>query len=603
MKESIRTLSFVGVALVAAALAWFVSAGSAPAEAEAFAKVGDAFYPEFTDPTEAGSLEIISYDEDAGRVRKFQVELDRGRWRIPSHHGYPADAKDQLEKVAASLIGITRQALAGRRANAHERFGVVQPPETSTVDEDEALEGLGQRIVLKDKAGNVLADYILGKRVAGQDNMYFVRTPDEDDTYRAEIELDVSTKFGDWVEKDLLKLDRNNLLSIELKTPKFEMVQTPLGPAKAIVGENSLAVHRDETGPGSDWKIDGLDAKTEEIDTSGVSGIQTGLDSLELLGVRPKPQGITADLTLDLERFSKDRHPQEQLNELRDDLNARGFELAMLRRDQGQQSQPKLLLFGEGGELIAKTNEGLVYHIHFGKEFLGTQQDIEVGKTELADEEGKKVEDDEKSDAEGTGKSKTTLSRYLFIRVELDESLLGEAPKKPEEPQKPEGLKEEQPAKQAPQDEKKEKTPEELKQEELKREYDSKMALYRNELAAYEEDNKEYQEKRKAGKAKADELNSRFREWYYVIPASSYENLTFTRDDVVKAKGQEEPKTETPSATTNPQSSTLRRTLSDLENLVKGGAKAGDAPKPAIAEKPEAETEPAKPDEAGTKED
>lgn len=570
MTENVRTLSFVGVALASVAIAWFVHAGSQPEEPAAFAKVGTEFYPDFDDPTEAGSLEITNFDKQAKKIQKFKVELQKGRWRIPSHHGYPADVKDRLEKAAASLTGITRKAVADRRAASHERFGVLAPPETDAIEDPDALEGVGQRIVLKDKSGNVLADYILGKRVAGQDNLYFVRTPDEDETYHAEIDIDVSTKFSDWVETDLLKLDRNNLLSVELKTPKFEMVQTPFGPAEQLVGENSLKVHRDETGPTAKWITSELKPETEEINTSGIGEIQTGLDSLELAGVRPKPPGLTPKLTLDFEKFPKNQSPQNHFREMRSELASRGFHLVLPRNETDEE---KFLLFGDGGELVAQSNEGLVYHLHFGAAFNGTNQEIEVGKTEVADEKGEEVAEPEKDNKE-TNKPKQTLSRFMFIRVEFDESLLGKAPTEPKEPQKPEGLKESPKPEEGPKDDaKKEKTPEELKQEQLQRDYESQLALYRNEKAAYEEDKKEYEEKLKAGKAKVEELNNRFGEWYYVIPATSYDNLTFTRADLVKEKTKD-PMSES----TTPENDKP----SALDEFLMGESK------PAIAEKPQA---------------
>ncbi len=578
MKENVRTLSFVGVAVVSVAIAWFVQAGSQPEEAAAFANVGTEFYPEFDDPTQAGSLEITNFDKETKKIQKFKVEYQKGRWRIPSHHGYPADVKDRLEKAAASLIGVTRKAVADRRAASHERFGVLAPPQTATVEDPDALEGVGQRIVLKDKSGNVLADYILGKRVQGQDNLYFVRTPDEDETYHAEIDIDVSTKFGDWVETDLLKLDRNNLLRVELKTPKFEMVQTPFGPAEQLVGENSVEVHRDETGPTAKWQIAELNPETEEISTSGIGEIQTGLDSLVLIGVRPKPQGLTPNLTLDFEKFPKNQEPNNYFGELRSELASRGFHLVMPRREQ---TEEKFLLFGDGGELVAQSNEGLVYHLHFGAAFNGTTEDIEVGKTEVADEKGEEVADPDA--AKDANKPKQTLSRFLFIRVEFDESLLGKAPQEPKEPAKPEGLKDEPPAESEPKDDpKKEKTPEELKQEQLRRDYESQLALYRNEKFAFEEDKKEYDKKLKTGKAKVAELNNRFGEWYYVIPATSYENLTFTRADLVQAKTAKPPmdSASPPLGDTNP---------SALDDFFKGQGRSQTpaAPaKPAMAEKP-----------------
>ncbi len=581
MKEIVRTLFFVGIALAAVVLAWFVNAGSQPVEAEAFAKVGTEFYPDFTDPTKAGSIEITSYDKATKDTQDFKVEFARGRWRIPSHHGYPADAKDRLEKAAISLIGITRQALAGRRANSHERFGVVAPPETDSPAGEDPLEGVGQRITLKDKAGNVLADLILGKRVVGQEDLYFVRAADEDETYRAKVNLNVSTKFGDWVEKDLLKLDRDNLLSMEIKTVKFGLAETTFGVREVLIGEESLTIHRSETGTGSKWHIDDLNAKTEEINTTGVGSIQAGLDSLELKGVRPKPKGLTPSLTLDPKLFPNDKDPNQLLPNLARDLKAKGFPLAMLR-SEGAKMQ--FALFGKGGDFTAKTNEGLIYHMHFGNAFNGTEKDIEVGKTEVADVEGNEVDKtDQPAEPEAADKSKTTLNRYLFIRVEFDQSLMGKAPEKPVMPEKPEGLKDDEKPKPTEKTDNKTKTPEELAQEQLKRDYEAKMTLYRSQEVAYREDNKAYQKKLKEGKAKVDELNNRFGEWYYVIPETSYENLKFTRADVVQEKKQAEPNPSHPPFGGGQIDQSLLKSLLDKAS---GAMKTPAKPNPAVADKP-----------------
>ncbi len=593
MSESVRTLTFVGVAVASIAVAWIVHASSQPAEPEAFAKVGAEFYPDFTDPTAAGALEIADYDEKSAKVHEFTVEFKNGRWRIPSHHGYPADAKDRLEKAAASLIGVTRRSLAGRRANSHARFGVVDPLGKDASKGD----GLGQRIIIKDKNGNVLADYILGKRVADQDNLYFVRKPDEDETYRAEIDLDVSTKFADWVEQDLLKLDRNNLLSMDLKTPKFEKRQTPFGPTEVLTGEDSIKVYRDETGPGTKWTFDGLNPQTEEINTSGISSIQTALDGLELKGVRPKPQGLTPKLTVDIEQFPKGQNPQQYFSKIAGELDSRGFMLAM-PKDEDPDEAPKeqrFLLFGEGGEMVAQSSEGLIYHLHFGKSFTGTETEIEVGKTGVADEEGEAVPEKPGKESE---KSETKRNRYLFIRVGFDQSLIGKPPVKPEEPQKPAGLKDEKEAAEAKakaddnnSDEKSEK-PKDAKadeeQQKLKAEYQTKLALYRADLNRYETDKEEYDKKVKDGKAKEAELNNRFGDWYYVITDSSYDNLVFTRADVVKEKTKDNK--------TTPEAP-------PFGNLPGGnpaipGPPSSEEPKPAVADKPAAPAEAAKPQTA-----
>ena len=588
MNESVRTLTFVGVAVASIAVAWIVHASSQPAEPEDFGKVGAEFYPDFSDPTAARSLEIADYDDkDSAKVHKFTVEFKNGRWRIPSHHGYPADAKDRLEKAAASLIGITRKSLAGRGANSHERFGVVDPLGKNASKGD----GLGQRIIIKDKNGNVLADYILGKRVAGQDHLYFVRKPGEDETYRAEIELDVSTKFADWVEQDLLKLDRNNLLSMEFKTTKFEEREAPLGLGlvQFPTGKDSIKVYRGETGPGAKWKLDNLDPKTEEINTAGVSSIQTALDGLELKGVRPKPQGLTPQLTVDLAKFPKDQHPQQYFNNIDEELVKRGFMLANSADEDPK--EPRFLLYGQAGEMVAQSSEGLIYHLYFGKSFTGTEAEIEVGKTEIADEEGKAVS--EKPAKDKAEKSESTRNRYLFIRVGFDQSLIGNPPTKPEEPAKPEGLKDEkEPGAKAADDsdEKSKDAKADEEQQKMKAEYQTKLAIYKADLSRYEKDKQDYDKKVKDGKAKESELNNRFEDWYYVVTDSSYDNLVFTRADVVKEKAKDNK--------TTPEAPPFGNLPGAGGNPVLPGPPISQEPKPAVADKPATPAEAAKPETA-----
>ncbi|MCA9067381.1 MAG: DUF4340 domain-containing protein, partial [Planctomycetaceae bacterium] len=514
----------------------------------------------------------------------FQVEYSEGRWRIPSHHGYPADAEARIEKAAAGLIGITREALAGRRENDHKRFGVIAPPDTE-VPLGEILEGIGQRVTMKDKNGDILADYIIGKRIAGQTNKYFVRKPDDDETYRAEVHLDVSTKFSDWVEKDLLKLDYNNVLSMESsEILLFNEKVTEDGKRVFLPHKRSLRVFRKETEPSAKWNVDDLNAQTEEVNPSGISDVQTALAGLRLNGVRPKPQGLTPELKADEKLFPNDRASDEYISQvLGPQLRRQGFQLVP------QSPLPPFkdfMIAGKGGELTVDSNEGLVYYLHFGEVFAGTTEDIEVGKTVVADEAGNKVSEAETNTKDASEKDKTTLNRYLFIRVEFDEDLLGKAPVEPQEPKKPEGLKElvEPP----PTGEtKKDKTPEEIEQDRLRSEYNSKLSLYQNEKSHYDADIVEYREKLKNGKAKAEELNTRFSDWYYVIPETSYDNLVLNRADVVKAKEQKEPEPEA-----KPMSPTLNSPVTpSFEDFIKNQMKSSKAPakeerKPAIAEKP-----------------
>src|SRR3990172_1110381 len=204
MTESRRTLIFVAVAVVSVGAPAVTYSRAKPKPPGEYEKVGTSFFPDFEDPSSAQSLRVVVYNEELATMKPFTVAFKDGRWRIPSHHDYPADAKDRLAKTAASVIGIQRDGLQSRRDTDHALYGVIAPD-----SEDAAqLKGRGQRITLADAQGTPLADYIIGKKVEGQPDQYYVRRFDEKETYRAHLKIDLSTRFSDWIEPDLLKLDR-----------------------------------------------------------------------------------------------------------------------------------------------------------------------------------------------------------------------------------------------------------------------------------------------------------------------------------------------------------------------------------------------------------
>ena len=295
MKESVRTSIYVGVALVCAAIAYGAYTQSQTTNVAGFVKVGQEFYPEFDDPTAAKSLEIFEYDENLATISRFKIEYEDGVWRIPSHNNYPAEAKDELYKVAASLIGVKREALAGRLENSHRRYGVVDPlTEDMTV-----LVGRGQRIKLTDADGNLLADYIIGKHPADNDRLYYLRRPDEDETYLVELKLDnISTKFADWIDPDLLQLTSSDLTLISQQDAKIDMV--PVGAGRVMpkkVDEDVITLDKEN----SQWKLEGLNDPKKELKTTAVNTITSALAGLEYEGVRRKPGGLTGDLKIDQE--------------------------------------------------------------------------------------------------------------------------------------------------------------------------------------------------------------------------------------------------------------------------------------------------------------
>ena len=60
-------------------------------------------YSDFTDPLACSDLEVVEFDASTANPRQFKVMFKDGKWVIPSHHNYPADAKDRLAKTAGGV--------------------------------------------------------------------------------------------------------------------------------------------------------------------------------------------------------------------------------------------------------------------------------------------------------------------------------------------------------------------------------------------------------------------------------------------------------------------------------------------------------------------
>lgn len=515
MNETTRTLTFVGIAVAALVAALVTDRTSQPTELTGYENVGEEFYPDFSDPTQAQSLRVVSYNEDSATLKVFNVEFKDGVWKIPSHHDYPADAEAELAETAASLVGVVRGALESRRKSDHERFGVIDPLDESNTN----LKGRGQRLTLSKEGGTPLVDFIIGKAVPDQPNEYYVRKVDEDSVYRTKLKVDLSSEFSDWIEPDLLKVERDRLVEIIVNKYSIDERQR-----RIVNRELSTLTRKKSTDP---WELEGLNKATEKLNTADVNQMINTLDDLKIQGIRPKPTGIAQELK---KSGSLRLNPIDFV-----DLQSKGFILAS--DPQGNQQ-----LVSNEGEVIAATNQGVVYSLYFGEIFTGSALDIEVGNSgkkedkkseekaktpESADAKTPEKKADEKSD---TGALQT--SRYLFVTVSFDPSFIGDPPQKPVEPQKPADPKDKTATDKQENDKKEEAKPAEKTGPAA--EYDIALKKYQSELKTYEKQLKEYDDKVVKGNELVQKLNERFADWYYVISANSFETLRMSRKALIE---------------------------------------------------------------------
>lgn len=378
MKETKKTVLFAGVAIVLAALALiFAPKRITP---NAFLDQGEPLFPEFTDPNEAITLEVIEFDEVTGSAKPFKVTFKEGRWTIPSHHNYPADGKDRLARTAAGVIDIKKDDFRSDNLSDHEVCGVIDP-----CDETAGLTGRGQRVTVKGNNEKVLADLIIGQPVENREGFRFIRVPGQKRVYASRIDIDISTEFKDWIEADLLQVDKNKINRVDLRD--YSINERTMSVEQRDDLELSL---KDGV-----WKADRMKSN-QQVDSAKIQDLLATLDDLTIVGVRPKPEGLSASL----KKESNERNvSQSDILSLQN----KGF---YFTRD-GQ-------LLSNEGELKIQTKDGVNYTLRFGEVVYGSGLAVTAG-----------VDEDR-----GEGESSAAQNRYLFVTTEFDDKAFPE-PKKP----------------------------------------------------------------------------------------------------------------------------------------------------------------------------
>ena len=452
MSELQKTSVFGGAAVVLVSLALLTTPQRAAPDA--FFDVGETFFAEFTDPATATTLEVVQFDEDTAAAATFEVTNRDGLWTIPSHHDYPADGAERLANTAAGVIAITKDDFRSDNVTDHESFGVIDPLD----DGVSTLRGRGQRVTFKGASEQVLADLIIGNRVEGQPGFRFVRVPDQNRVYAAQTDIGLSTQFSDWIETNLLGVQRDEVKRVELN--EYQIDERSGGVRRR--GQFTVDWVEQDTWTANDIP-DGM-----EVDYVQMNLLVGGLMGLRIDGVRPKPEGLTGNL--------------RQAFEARTITNA---DLQTMQSRGFYPTQSGEMLSNEG-ELLVRTDLGVLYTLRFGEILYGSGNAIAIG--------------DDTSDDEDTGSGE---NRYVLITVEFDPDALPE----PESP--------------------------------ANRDFENKAepqwtdADRANKTAA--DLHARWERRTDDGRQRAEELSTRFASWYYVVSAGSYGRVHKTRDELLKA--------------------------------------------------------------------
>lgn len=266
-------------------------------------------------PDDVTSLRVAQWDTEAKAAQVFEVARKDNVWVIPSKYEYPADGGTRAGATAGGVLNVKRGPLVTADAKLHAELGVVDPLKEGSQD----AENRGKRVTLKNTSGATVVDLIVGKRAANADVSY-VREASSDEVYTAKLEVDISTRFKDWVETDPLKIASGDIRTVTIKDYSIDLEKQELTERAST----AFAKPKDKTAWGSANAPEG-----HEVNQETLNKLITEVTSLRLT---------------DIVQFST---PEKMI------------ECGLIPSPQGG-------YLGKEGVMVLGTREGLLYHLFFG---------------------------------------------------------------------------------------------------------------------------------------------------------------------------------------------------------------------------------------------
>ena len=238
--RSLVILAVLALAAVIAALALRTETGDSAIPGE-----GELVFPGLLSRVdEVRRIHAVSGGET------FTLAHDGERWTMPERDGYRA-VPDKIHKLVVGAAGLERREPKTSDPSRYPRLGLDDPAE----------EGSGSiRFTLEDDAAEVLADFVIGNREASRIDLslseFYLREPDEPQSWLVEGKLSVSRDPVEWLEREVLRIDEARVRAVRVRQADGGRLEV----SRSRPGDGDFVLH--DIPPGheveSQWRVNDI---------------------------------------------------------------------------------------------------------------------------------------------------------------------------------------------------------------------------------------------------------------------------------------------------------------------------------------------------------
>ncbi len=270
-----RSLLGLGVVTVVVAIAAITSVASRYAGTPAGGDESPVFKGLEERLNAVGRLTVKTAEEE------FTIQRDGAGWTMVERKGYAVDA----ERARTALFQLSQLRLAEAKTRMPERYPRIE------VEDPTGKDAKSARLTVKDEAGAVLADVIVGKTkttLAGGAGGTYLRMPGDAQAWLARGALDLRERAADWLVKDVIDIDEKRIRRITTK---------PAAGESAVVARNAP----EDRAFTLEGIPEGKTAKKDELNAFG--SVLSDLNLLDVIPVDQKPLSADTAARAEVETF------------------------------------------------------------------------------------------------------------------------------------------------------------------------------------------------------------------------------------------------------------------------------------------------------------